>query len=126
MELPEIRMSKVEIGDFLIVRYLPSKVPSGIVATKIIGVYRGGFEYENSSVHVLEDFDNRSIEEMLERGMTVEESLVELPPEFDLPLDTGLVYRVGGVYIPKDNGPILPSISRDDNYQKSLPITVSA
>jgi len=98
---------EVNEGGFLVVRYVPMLQPRGIVAARIVEVYDDGFCYQNLAVGVDGDFD-------------FSEPLLELTENNRLPISSIFVHTIGGFYIPKEREFILPSVSQDKNYQRSL------
>jgi len=120
MNFPKVELGAVKKGDLLIVRYMPMHQDRGIVATKVIEIYDRGFAYKNLPMGVQGSFDDKSLEEIGEMGLRVDELLVGLPQGFQPPLENTLVHRVGGVYVPESQRELLAQLFQDTNYQRSL------
>lgn len=120
MSFQKIRLSKAFLGDFVIVRYMPMYQERGIVATKVTEIFDGGLSYENLPMGVQGWFDQETMKDFRAEGLKIDEVLTILPLNFQGPLSEGYVYTVGGILVPKEREPILPHLSQNVNYLRSL------
>jgi len=120
MDFQKVRLSRALIGDVIIMRYMPLYQQKGIVATKITEILDNRLTYENLPMGVHGNFDQNTRRDFRAEGLRIDEVLVILPPNFQSPISDDYVYTVGGVLVPRSRKPLLPYLSRNVNYQRSL------
>ncbi|HLD15633.1 MAG TPA: hypothetical protein VJB94_03585 [Candidatus Nanoarchaeia archaeon] len=105
MELRNAEMPEILIGGYLITRYSLG----GTVVAKITKKHIDEFGTKNGLMGIQGDFG-------------IEDVIIHLPEEvqeFKTNLDV-LIYEVDGVYVPESKKNLLPSLSENQNYKRSL------
>lgn len=120
MDFQKVRLSRALVDDIVIMRYMPLYQEKGVVATKVTEVSESVLTYENLPMNVHGWFDQDTKGEFRAEGLRIDEVLVILPPNFQSPIPDDYVYTVGGILVPKSRKPILPYLSQNSSYQRSL------